>query len=49
MEERGRWREASLEVLKDCVHAVNFYLLDGLPEPPGEVSYGFLLLLYNSL
>ena len=49
MEERGRWRETSSEVLKDCIHAVNLYLLDGLPEPPGEVPYGFLLLLYNSL
>ena len=48
-EERGRWCEASLKVLKDCVHAVNLYLLNGLPEPPGEVPHGFLLLLYNSL
>ena len=45
----GRRREASLEVLKDCVHAVNLYLLDGLLEPPSEVSYGFVLLLYDSL
>ena len=49
MEEKGRWREASPEVLKDYVHVVNLYLLDWLPEPPGEVSYVFLLLLYNSL
>ena len=49
MEERGRWREASPEVLKDCVHSVNLYLLDGLPKPPGEVLYGFLFLLYYSL
>ena len=49
MEKRGRWSEASLEVMKDYVHAVNLYLLDGLPEPLGEVSYGFLLMLYNNL
>ena len=30
-EERGRWREASPKVLKDYVHAVITYLLDGLP------------------
>ena len=41
--------EALLEVLKDCVNAVNFYLLDGLPESPGEVPYGFLFLLYYGL
>ena len=45
----GKWRETSSEVLKDCVHAANFYLLDGLPKPLGVVPYGFLLLLYNSL
>ena len=49
MEEKGRCREASPEVLKDCFHAVNLYLLDGLPKPLGEVPYGFLLLFYNSL
>ena len=49
MEERGRWSEASLEVMKDCIHAVNLYLLNDLPESPGEVPYGFLLMLYNSL
>ena len=49
MEERGRWHEASPEVLKDYVDVVNLYLLDGLPKPPGEVSYGFLLPLYNDL
>ena len=49
MEERGGWREASPEVLKDYIHAVNLYVLDDLPEPPGEVPYDFLLLLYNSL
>ena len=41
MEERGEWHEASLEVLIDRVHAVNLYALDNLPEPPGEVPYGF--------
>ena len=49
MEEISGWLEASPEVLKDCVHAINLYLLNGLPEPPYEVSYGFLFLLYNSL
>ena len=49
MEERSGWLEASPEVLKDCVHVISLYLLDGLPEPPCEASYGFLLLLYNSL
>ena len=43
------WPEASPEVLKDCIHAISLYLLDGLPEPPCEVLYGFLFLLYNSL
>ena len=49
MEEGNGWLEASPKVLKDCVHAISLYLLDGLPEPPSEVSYGFLFLLYNSL
>ena len=49
MEERSGWPEASPEVLKDRVHAISLYLLDGLPEPLCEVSYGFLFLLYNSL
>ena len=49
MEEKGRWREASPEILKDCVHVVNLYLLDGLPEPSGAVLYGFIFLIYNSL
>ena len=49
MEEMSGWPEASLEVLKDCIHAISLYLLDGLLEPPCEVSYGFLFLLYNSL
>ena len=44
----GRY-EALPEVLKDCIHAVNFYLLDGLPESPGEVPYGFLFLLYYGM
>ena len=48
MEEKGRRFEALPEVLKDCVHAINLYLLDYLPEPPGEVPYGFLFLLYYS-
>ena len=37
----GGWREASPEVLKDYVHAVNFYLLDSLLEPPSEVPVWF--------
>ena len=49
MEERGGWLKASLKVLKDCVHAISLYLLDDLLEPPCEVSYGFLFLLYNSM
>ena len=49
MEERSRQREALHEVLKDYVHAVNFYLLDNLPKSPGEVLNGFLFLLYYSL
>ena len=40
MEEGSRRPEASPEVPKDCVHAVKFYLLDGLPEPPLKVPYG---------
>ena len=39
MEEGGLRPEASPEVLKDCIHAVKFYLLDGLPEPLCEVSW----------
>ena len=37
MEEGDRRPEASLEVLKDRVHAVKFYLLDGLPKPPCKI------------
>ena len=48
MEEGSQRPEASSEVLKDYIHAVKFYLLDGLPKPPCEAPYGFLLL-YNSL
>ena len=37
--EEGRQRpEASFKVLKDCIHAVTFYLFDGLP----KVSFKFL-------
>ena len=39
------WPEASLEVLKDYIHDISLYLLDGLPKRPYEVSYGFLFLL----
>ena len=49
MEEGSRRPEASPKVLKECVHAVKFYLLDGLPEPPRKVSYGLVLMFQNSL
>ena len=49
MEERGRRPEASPEVLKDYNHAVKFYLLDGLPEPPRKVLYGLIFMFQNSL
>ena len=49
MEEGSRRCETSSEVLKDCVHVVKFYLLDGLPEPLDEVPYGFFFVLQNSL
>ena len=39
------WPGASPEVQKDYIHAISLYLLDGLPEPPYEVSYGFLFPL----
>ena len=45
----GRWPEAFPEILKDCMDVISLYLLDGLPKPPCEVSYGFLFLLYNIL
>ena len=40
MEKGSRRPEASSEVLKDCIHVVKFYLLDGLLDPPCEVPYG---------
>ena len=44
--ERNEWMpEASPEVLKDYIHVISLYLLNDLPEPPCEVSYGFLFLL----
>ena len=49
MEEESRRPEASPEDLKDCIHAVKFYLLDGLPKPPYEVSYGLFFMFQNSL
>ena len=39
MEEGGRRLEAFPEILKDHVHVVKFYLLNGLPEPPRKVPY----------
>ena len=49
MEEGSGRRKALPKVMKDYVHAVNFYLLDGLPESSGEVSYGLLFLFYYCL
>ena len=49
MEKGGSWLEASSEVLKDHVHAVKFYLFDGLPEPPRKIPYGLVFMLQNSL
>ena len=49
MEEGSRRPEAYREVLKDCIHVVKFYLLDDLPEPPYEVSYGLFFMFQNSL
>ena len=37
------------EVLKDCIHVVKFYLLDGLPEPLCEVPYGLFFVFQNNL
>ena len=39
MEEGGQWLEASLEVLKECIYVVKFYLLDGLSKHPRKVPY----------
>ena len=49
MEEWSGQREALPEFMKDCIDAVNFYLLYGLPKSPSEVPYGFLFLLYYGL
>ena len=49
MEEGSQQPEASFEVLKDWIHAVKLYLLDGLPEPPCEVPYGLFFMFQNSL
>ena len=49
MEEGSRRPEASPEVLKDCIHVVKFYLLDGLLEPPCEVPYELFFMFQNSL
>ena len=48
MEEGSRQPKASPKVLKDCIHVVKFYLLDGLPEPPCEVLYGLFFVFQNS-
>ena len=49
MEEGGLQPEASPKVLKDHVHDVKFYLLDGLPEPPRKIPYELVFMLQNSL
>ena len=49
MEVGSRQPEASPEVLKDSIHAVKFYLLDGLPKLPCEVLYGLFFVFQNSL
>ena len=49
MEEGSRRPKVYPEVLKDSVHAVKFYLLDGLLEPPCEVSYELIFMFQNSL
>ena len=49
MEEGSRQPEASPKVFKECVHAVKYYLLDDLPEPPRKVSYGLVFIFQNSL
>ena len=49
MEEGSRWPEAYPKVLKDCVHAIKFYLLDGLLESPHKVLYGLVFMFQNSL
>ena len=49
MEKGGRRPKASPEVLKDRVHSVKFYLLDGLPKPPGKIPYGLVFMLQNCL
>ena len=49
MEVGSRRPEASPEVLKDCIHAVKFYLFDGFPEPPYEVPYGLIFVFQHSL
>ena len=49
MEEGNRQPETSPEALKGCIHAVKFYLLDRLPEPPCEVPYGLFFMFQNNL
>ena len=49
MEEGSGWRKALPKAMRDWVHAVNFYLLDSLPESPGEVSYDLIFLFYYCL
>ena len=44
MEKGGQWLEASLEVLKERVYVVKFYLLDGLSEHPRKVLYGLVFM-----
>ena len=45
MEKGDRRPKASPEVLKDHVHVVKFYLLDGLLESPRKILYGLVFML----
>ena len=44
-----KYLKASFKVLKDYIHVVKFYMLDGLPEPPCEVLYRLFYVFQNSL
>ena len=49
IERKGGRPEASLEVLKDRVHAVNINLLDDLPKSSSEILDRFIFLLKDGL
>ena len=44
-----KYLKASFKVLKDYIHVVKFYMLDGLPKPPCEVPYRLFYVFQNSL